>query len=124
MNIFEQATKSKLRFEHKGYIDTEMLWDLSLVNLDKVYKNLKSQLKEADGDSLLAVTTTEDVETKLKMEVVKHIFDARQAENLSKLQAKERAAKRQEIMGLIALKEQNELQGKSKEELLAMLESV
>lgn len=43
-NIFEFATRNKVRFSFKGLISVEDLWDLSLTNLDSIYKELnKSQ---------------------------------------------------------------------------------
>ena len=40
MNIFEQASRSKLRFDYKGNISTEDLWDLDTKKLNVLYKNI------------------------------------------------------------------------------------
>ena len=41
-NLFEKASKMKLRFSTtKGVLSTEDLWDLSLESLDRIAKNLK-----------------------------------------------------------------------------------
>lgn len=52
-NMFEIATRTKMRFPFKGMISVEDLWDLSVQNLDKVFKTLNSQRKEAQEESLL-----------------------------------------------------------------------
>ena len=44
-NMFEVATREKMRFPFKGMISVEDLWDLSVQNLDKVFKTLNSQRK-------------------------------------------------------------------------------
>ena len=53
MNIFERATRMSLRFNFKGLISVEDLWDLSLQDLDSIYKILNSKLKQSSEESLL-----------------------------------------------------------------------
>ena len=43
-NMFEIAARNKFRFPFKGMISTEDLWDLSVENLDNVFKTLNSCL--------------------------------------------------------------------------------
>ena len=50
--LFENAVRKKYRYPFNGMISTEDLWDLSLKNLDTIYKALKSEIKD-DSDSLL-----------------------------------------------------------------------
>ena len=41
--IFEMATRTKMRFPFKGMVSTEDLWELSVKDLDAVFKVLNSQ---------------------------------------------------------------------------------
>ena len=62
MNIFEYAVRNKVRFPFKGMISVEDLWDLSLTNLDSIYKTLNKQIKQNDEESLLSTKTNIDTE--------------------------------------------------------------
>ena len=46
MSIFEKATRGKMRFQFKGLVSVEDLWDLSVQDLDKIFKSLNSQKKQ------------------------------------------------------------------------------
>ena len=52
MELFKLAAKEKYRFPFRGNISVEDLFDLTTSQLDVVYKELKSQVKES-SDSLL-----------------------------------------------------------------------
>ena len=52
-NLIESATRSKMRFPFKGMISVEDLWDLSLTNLDSVFKTLNAEVKKFEEESLL-----------------------------------------------------------------------
>lgn len=43
--LFETATRNKMRFPFRGMISVEDLWDLSLTNLDSVFKTLNAEAK-------------------------------------------------------------------------------
>jgi hypothetical protein len=123
--IFEMATQFKYRYPYKGMITTEDLWDLSLSQLDTVYKSLAKELKTTEEDSLLVTTSVNDAvkanELKSKIEVVKYIFHAKQqAAELNRMAAAN-AAEKQRIMGVLADMEDNALRNMSKEELLKRL---
>ena len=55
--MFETAVRTKMRFPFKGVVSVEDLWDLSVENLDTVYKTLNSELKKATEESLLNTKT-------------------------------------------------------------------
>lgn len=120
-DLFKVATKKKYRFNFKGVLTVEDLWDLTVEDLDKIYKGLKSKLKDAAEESLLNTVSKEDKELNNKIEIVKIIV-------ADKLAAKEKAEKtqlqkqqNQRILEIIADKQDAALKEKSLEELTAML---
>lgn len=93
-NIFEKATRFNVRFEYKGLIGLEDLWDLSLEALDSIYTRLMASAKRSNEESLLKTRKSEDKLTDLKIEIVKHIFEVKQEEDANrKLLAKKRQQK-------------------------------
>lgn len=122
-NIFEVATKEKYRFPFKEMISVEDLWDLKLQDLDSVFKSLNKQKKQNDEESLLQVKTAEDQELDNKIQIVKYIVKFKQEEIEERLQAKDKKEYNQKLLELIERKQNEELAGKSIEELQAMLKA-
>lgn len=119
--MFEVATRKKFRFPFKGSISVEDLWDLSLQQLDGIYKTLNSQQKQAQEASLLTVRTAEDEDLSLKIEIIKHIVSVKQDEINAAVRAKEVKDRREKIMAILADKQDQDLRSKTPEELQAML---
>lgn len=124
INLFEMATRKKFRFPFKGMISVEDLWDLSVQNLDTVFKALNAEVKQAKEESLLAVKSDEDTILDAKIEIVKHIVSVKQAEAAQRQQATAMREQKRRLQELIANKQDEELQGKSIEELQAMLSAL
>jgi len=121
VNIFEVANSKKFRFNFKGLISTEDLFDLSVKDLDSIFKTLNSQLKQTREESLLEVKSTEDQILDIKIEIVKHIFNLKQEEEAKRIKAKENKEKKQKLMEILANKENQDLLNKSKEDIQKML---
>lgn len=119
-NIFEEASRLKIRFQHRGIISTEDLWDLNLEQLDGLYKVLMKEAKQSDEDGLIA-PAKEDRELAIKIELVKHVFAVKKAEAEKRESDALNAAKKQRILEVLAKKREDALQGMSEDELLAML---
>jgi acyl-CoA reductase-like NAD-dependent aldehyde dehydrogenase len=124
INLFEMATRKKFRFPFKGMISIEDLWDLSVKNLDAVFKALNAEKKQASEESLLSVKSDEETILDAKIEIVKHIVAVKQAEEAAKVTAAANRAQARRIQELIANKQDEALQGKSVEELQAMLSAL
>lgn len=120
-NIFKNATKKKYRFNFRGVCTVEDLWDLSVENLDMIYKSLKKQQKENDGESLLTTVTKEDKALAEKIEIVKEIVVDKLAAAEKARNAAKKRAENQRILEIIADKKDETLKEKSIEELQAML---
>lgn len=123
-NIFEYAVANKLRFPYKGNVSVEDLYDLTTVELDSIYKNLKREAKKADEESLLDTKSEEDVVLNVKIDIVKHIVEKK----LAKIDAMKHAAKVREqknkILDIIAQKQEESMHDKSIDELMKMLEDL
>ncbi len=120
-NIFETATKEKYRFPYKGMISVEDLWDLSPAQLDGIYKTLNAEKKTTEEDSLLGQRSKAEQELLTKIELVKYIFAAKQAEIEARKQKTANDEKKRRIMELIASKEDAALGEKSVDDLKQML---
>lgn len=125
MNIFEAASKKKLRFSVlKGTISTEDLWDLSLESLDLLARGLNKQLKDLDEESFIAKKTTTNTDLSLRFEIVKHVIEVKLAEADRKKLNKEKAEKRAQLMALLGEAQLSELKKKSISELQAELNAL
>lgn len=123
-NIFEYATRNKIRFSFKGMISVEDLWDLSLTNLDSIYKTLNKQIKQTEEESLLATKTSVDTELEVQIAIVKHIVSVKLEEKEAREKAVAKNAQKQKIMAIIASKEDEALQNSSVDDLRKMLEEL
>ncbi|HBF1879711.1 hypothetical protein JY816_05770 [Clostridioides difficile] len=123
-NVFEMATRNKFRFEFRGLISVEDLWDLKLEQLDEVYKTLTTDMKKANEESLLKIKTKDQKELELKIKIVKYIVELRLAEIENRNKEKKKKEQKQYILELINKKENQELENKSIEELKSMVDSL
>ncbi len=122
--MFEQATRLKLRFSSvRGLIGVEDLWDLSLTNLDSIAVDLHKMLQDTSV-SFVRPVTTENTRLQLAFDVVKHVIDTKIVERDTTLVAHERAKKKQQLLEILSRKQNAELEGKTPEELSAMINSL
>lgn len=123
-NIFEFATRNKLRFPFKGQISVEDLWELPLKSLDAIFKTLNAQVKQAKEESLLETKTAEDTVLEVQIAIIRHIVSVKQKEKKLREQAAENKAQRERIMSIIADKKDEALKNSSIEELEKMLADI
>lgn len=123
-NIFEYATRNKVRFSFRGLISVEDLWDLSLTNLDSIYKDLKKQSKQSEEESLLNIKTQEDELLSVQIEIVKYIVSVKLTEKEAREKASAKKAQKQKIMSIIAAKQDEALQNSSIDDLQKMLDEL
>lgn len=122
--IFEYATRNKVRFPFKGMISVEDLWDLSLTNLDSIYKTLNKQVKQSEEESLLSTKASVDTELEVQIAIVKHIVSVKLVEKEAAEKASAKKAQKQKIMSIIATKENEALQNSSIDDLKKMLDEL
>lgn len=123
MNLFEQATRNKLRFaSSKGLLSTEDLWTLTLEQLNIIAVELNKELKETEISFINSTKANELLQ--LKFDVVKFIIDVKLAEKEEKKLKAERLAKKNQLLELINNKENEKLQSLSLDELKKQLEQL
>lgn len=133
MNIFERASRAKLRFDSPvGALTTEQLWELNLssagaraTSLDSVGRAVVRELNSITTESL--VETKPDprkIELELKLEIVKHVIASKQADAAAAQARAAKAEQKTKILNALASAEERELAGKSKEDLLKELEAL
>lgn len=124
-NLFEVATRQKYRFStKKGVVGVEDLWDLPLDYLDDIYKTLSKEFDESKSGSLLTESAEGNAELHNKMEIIRHIVNTRMQEAKDNEEKAFAYQKRQKILYILAEKQDDDLRGKSIEELRAMLDEM
>lgn len=123
MDILEKAIRLKLRFNFKGMLTVEDLWDLKLNELDMIYKELNQQKKLQESESLLTNNLINDI-VNLQIEIIKYVVEQKQAEQLAEQTKIEKQQQKQKILEILSRKQEDDLQNKSTEDLLKMLENL
>ena len=124
MSMFEIATRKKYRFPFRGSITSEDLWDLSLTQLDTVYKTLSKEAKTEKEEESLMDGKKEDQDLLNKLDIVKHVFNVKKTEAEAEANAIEKKRQKERLLELIAQKQDAALADKSIEELTAMVENL
>lgn len=100
--LFINATRANYQFPFRGMINVIDLWDLSLTNLDSVFKTLNAEAKKSEEESLLNTKSKEDEEISNKIEIVKYIVSVKLDEKKKKEDAKKNAEMRQRLLEIKA----------------------
>lgn len=124
-NIFEYATRNKLRFASiRGELSAEQLWDVPLrgnrdgFDLNTIAKAANRALKDISEESFIEMTKTpEHTRREMALETVKYVIEVKLAEEET---AKARAARKQErdqLLAILAEKQAGKLSELSEREL-------
>lgn len=117
VNLFEVATRNNYQFPFRGVINVIDLWDLSLTNLDSVFKVLNAEVKKSEEESLLNTKSKEDEELSNKIEIVKYIVGVKLAEKKAKEDEKKNREMKQRLLEIKAKKQDAALENLSDEDL-------
>ena len=128
--MYKKASQQKLRIAtSRGMLSVEQLWDLPKEEIGQLAVALRKRIKDARGingdselDFLQPAEHAEETTDELTFRILKYIYQTLQANEDS---ARRLAAKRQrnrKLLEVIARKQDQELEGKSIEELEKMLE--
>lgn len=122
MNIFETAARKAFRFEsNKGLVTTEDLFQLPLTALDKIAQSVNRDIKASEEESFVSPRTLANTLLQAKLEVVKYVIADRQAGIEAQEAAEAERVRKAKIRDILSRKQENELEGKSVEELEALL---
>lgn len=133
LNIFEQATKQKLRFASvRGSLSVEDLWDLSLtsgqINLNDLAVGVNRSLKESEGEeSFVPTTKTGDADVarlRLQLDVLKRIIAVKVEERDVREAARDKSAKKRVLQEALVEAQNTALKSKTPEEIQAMIDAL
>lgn len=121
--LFEKATREAWRFEYKGLITVEDLWKLPKAALKVIFDAEALKAAKKTGLETLGETkeTKEEALAKEKMELIRHIYEVKEKEELERLDAKKEKEKKDRVRELIAKKKDAALENLSVEELEKLL---
>ena len=123
--MFEKAARKKLRFNHKGTCTAEDLWDLKLQTLDEMYQKISIELLSTkQAQSLLKKQNIEESDLQLRADIIKHVVMTKMAEAESETLAAERRFKKEQLLSIIADKQNENLKNMSIEDLTKMIEAL
>lgn len=117
INLFEVATRANYQFPFRGMINVIDLWDLSLTNLDSVFKALNAEAKKHEEESLLNAKSKEDEEISNKIWIIKYIVSVKLAEKKAREDAKKNAEMKRRLLEIKAKRQDAALENMSDEEL-------
>lgn len=115
--LFINATRANYQSPFRGMINVIDLWDLSLINLDSVFKTLNAEVKKSEEESLLNTKSKEDEEISNKIEIVKYIVGVKLDEKKKREDAKKNAEMRQRLLEIKAKRQDAALENMSDEDL-------
>ncbi len=123
-NIFEYATRSKLRFTStRGELTVEQLWDVPLrskddFNLNTLAKAANKAFKEISEESFVETTkTAEHTRREMALETVKYVIDVRLAEEAAATTSAAKKQEKQKLLSILAEKQDGKLSELSEKEL-------
>lgn len=122
--LFIHASRNKYRFNFKGQITVEELWDLKLKDLNNIFQTLNHELKNTAEESLLDEITPQNTELKNKIAIIRYIVRIKKEEAAQRVTAKANAEQKEHIRELITAKKNEEMSNKSIEELEAIYNSL
>ena len=111
MNLFEVATREKYRFPYRGMISVEDLWDLSMEQLDVIYRTL-NKAKKANSEESLIEENAVDQKTANEINIVKYIFNYKKNEAEERRNAAAKALKKRQLLEILAKKQNDSLNEK------------
>jgi hypothetical protein len=128
INLFEYATRNKLRFPSgRGELTTEQLWDVPLrsrddFNLNSIAKAASKAWKEASEESFVETTKTpEHTRRETTLEIVKYVIEVKLADEAADKKRAENKLEKERLLKILAEKQAGVLSELSEKELQARI---
>ena len=120
--MFEKASRQKLRFNYKGLITVEDLWDLNLEQLSELHEQVSAKVQPTVAKTLLNVEkkTKEQAQNELRIELITYVFNTKQEEAEARKEKVVSVEKKRRIEDLINRKKEAVLEEMTVEELEAL----
>lgn len=124
-NIFEYATRNKLRFSSpRGLLTVEDLWEIPLrarggdgLDLNVIAKIANKALKDTEENFVETTKTVEHTRREMAMEIVKYIIETKVNEEKSQAAKAENKKKKEQLLAILADKQAGKLSELSEKEL-------
>jgi hypothetical protein len=124
MNIFEYATRNKLRFASvRGELTVEQLWDVPLrssddFNLNAIAKTANRALKDISEESFVDTSKTPThTKRELTLEIIKHVIEVKLGEEAAAKKRAENKIERERLLEILAEKQAGKLSELPEKEL-------
>lgn len=130
MNLFEKATRSKLRFKTvRGDLPAESLFDIPLIatsspgfSLDQIAKDVKRELDATKEESFVETTENPDkADNELRLDILKFIIAEKLALEKRREQIAANNERRKVLLQALDKKNNEAIDGMSKEEIITEL---
>lgn len=130
-NIFEQASRQKLRFEtNKGMLSTDDLWNLPLqstrgtLNLDDIARGINAKIKDSTVESFVSKTTQASETESLRLDIVKRVIEVKIAEAEEKKNKVEAAEQKKRLLEALSNKKAESLNNMTEAQIQAELDKL
>lgn len=132
-NLFEYATRNKIRFAStRGELTVEQLWDVPLrskngdhFDLNSVAQRANAALKEIDAENFVETTrTAAHTVCELRLEIVKYVIETKLAEEETAKKRAENKLEKEKLLRILAEKQDGKLSALSEKELQKRIEAL
>lgn len=130
-NIFEYATRNKLRFAStRGELSVELLWDVPLrskddFNLNEIAKAVNKTLKDATEESFVETARSAlHVRLETALEIVKSIIETKLNDEENAKKRADNKVERERLLNILAEKQAGKLSELSEKELQKRIEAL
>ena len=131
MNIFERASRNKLRFRSMaGELTVEQLWDLPLsttraqVSLDQLAQSVNQRLTSATTESFVNPKPNPEAKLyQLQLDILKHIIDSKLKDAEAATTRAAKSSQRAKLQSILDAKDDEDLKGMTREQIQAKLDA-